>query len=719
MRAINCCWFAFKWAAALAVVAGAAAAFHYYRQVDVEVRRRLEARLAQHYPGLRPSIRSAQLVEGKGIRIYGLSIVEPGAEGPRAELLHVEEAFFECSTDWKDLLGGDPLVRRVTFRRPTLRMTRRPDGTWSAGKLLPPPHFGDHPPQCDVENGTVEIFEPLKTPASTFVLRDVSFVMAPEPAAEAGSTPGMRRLKGMLAGDGFRGLEFDGLVDLLTPACSIRGHVETLEISPELRDSLPDPLGSKLSALGSACNLRGQGSVQFDIRYDPAAAAPLKYDVAARLGPARLDDPRLPHGLTDIRAAIRVNDSGWAISDLTARSGQATLRIPSCQQAGFEPASPLLLAAEVRQLDLDRSLFDVLPPLLQEQWKKYWPAGVVDADARLSYDGRAWRPEQVAVRCQNVSFEHYKFPYRVEHGQGTVELTGDLLTLNLTAYSGSQPLRLTAKVANPVNAPTGVFEVEGQDIPLDERLIRALPEKPQEVVRSLHPGGAISFYQKLWREKPDERLHEHLHVEANRCSIRYDRFSYPLTNVSGTLEMLDGAWTFRNLKGNNNAASVTGAGYLTPGLQGNELQLNFAAKDVPLEKDLSDALSPNIQQVWYGMRPRGVVDLTTEIRYLVEKKEFHVDVRAEPQRDSASIEPMYFPYRLDRLQARWRITTGTSASRAPRAAITSGPGTGRSMSPQKVRAISRPTGAGVCTSTTCGPKRSTPTAIWSMPCRSG
>jgi len=80
VRAINCCWFAFKWAAALAVVAGAAAAFHYYRQVDVEIRRRFEARLAEHYPGLKPSIRSAQLVEGKGIRIYDLSIVEPGAE---------------------------------------------------------------------------------------------------------------------------------------------------------------------------------------------------------------------------------------------------------------------------------------------------------------------------------------------------------------------------------------------------------------------------------------------------------------------------------------------------------------------------------------------------------------------------------------------------------------------------------------------------------------
>ena len=61
---------------------------------------------AQHYPGLKVSIRSAQLVEGKGIRIHDLSIVEPGAEGPRAELLHIEEALLECPTDWKELIQG-------------------------------------------------------------------------------------------------------------------------------------------------------------------------------------------------------------------------------------------------------------------------------------------------------------------------------------------------------------------------------------------------------------------------------------------------------------------------------------------------------------------------------------------------------------------------------------------------------------------------------------
>ena len=45
-----------------------------------------------------------------------------------------------------------------------------------------------------------------------------------------------------------------------------------------------------------------------------------------------------------------------------------------------------------------------------------------------------------------------------------------------------------------------------------------------------------------------------------------------------------------------------------------------------------------------------MVDLTAEVRYLTEQKKFSVGVRARPQPQTASIEPVHFPYRLDRLE---------------------------------------------------------------------
>ena len=633
----------------LAVVAGAVAVFCLYRQINDEIRCRVETRLAQHYKGLKVRVRSAQLVEGKGIRVYDLSISDPNVEGPSAELLHVDESMFECATDWKELIKGDPPIQRVTILRPTLRVMRRPDGTWNCGELLPPPHFVNCVPDVSWENGVIEVFDPQKSPASKLVLRDVNLTITPAPAETPGAKPVVRRLRGTLAGDGLRRVEFEGWFDVQSLACSICGKADGVEVSPELRDSIPEPLATRLATLG---DLRGQAGLEFQVDYDQAAAVQLRFDVQARLARGRIDDRRLPQALSDIRATVRLNNGGYTIDDLTARSGQATLRM-SCRVSGFEPTSPLALTAEVRRLELDPALMNVLPPAMQELWRHYSPAGPIDADVRLDYDGKTWRP-QVSLTCLDVAFTHYKFPYRLDHGRGSIVLKDDSLKIDVTAYSGRQPVHLTAAVAAPFSsAPTGWFEARGSDLQIDEALIAALPEKPQEVARSFDPRGTVGLYVRMWRGRPEEPMHQHLLLDVNGGSVCFNGFPYLLTNVRGTLEMLDQNWVFRNLAGAHNTARVTCEGHLMPGLQGRELVLNFTGRDVPLEEELRNALSlrnPHIQQVWLDMRPRGVVDLTAEVRCLVEEKKFSVGVRVRPQRETASIEPVHFLYRLDRIQ---------------------------------------------------------------------
>ena len=129
--------------------------------MDEEIRHRIEARIAQQHPGRRVCVRSAQRIEGRGIQIRDLSITEPGAAG--AELLRVEEVLVECSTEWQQLLTESAAPRRVTLRRPWLRLVRRQDGEWNAAELFRSCHAAAAPP-CVVENGTVEIWDPARRP---------------------------------------------------------------------------------------------------------------------------------------------------------------------------------------------------------------------------------------------------------------------------------------------------------------------------------------------------------------------------------------------------------------------------------------------------------------------------------------------------------------------------------------------------------------------------
>ncbi len=640
----------------LTAAVGAAATALLYHGVDREIRRRLENKLGEHYRALKVRVGSAELVEGEGIRVRNVSIVEPGADGPCPELLAIDEAMLECPTQWKQLLQGDVSVRRVKIRRSTLRVTRRPDGSWSVGKLLPPPQFGDVPPEVVVEDGAIEIFDPLKTPAGAMRFRDMNLRLVPIAATTPGTAPGIRQVQGALAADGVRRIEMDGWLDVRAGAFSLQGQAEGIELSPELRASLPGPLADKLRPLP---DVRGQANLRFQLAYDPSAATPWKYNAAGRVVRGRIDDAHLPHALTDLRADVRVADGGYAIENLTARSGQAAVRL-TLQGSGLTRNSPLRLSAEIRQADLDRALLGILPPWAQEQWYNYLPAGQVDADVKLAFDGETWQPE-LSVRCLDVSFTYRKFPYRLEHGKGALDLKDDRLTLSLTAYSGTQPVRLDAEVANPFSGPTGWLEAKGDALAIDEPLMAALSKKPQDAIRSLNPRGTLNFFLRLWRDQPGQPLRQHLRMVPNRCSVCFSKFPYTLSDIRGLVEMVDGVWQFNNLEAVNDRARITCDGRLGPGPEGHELTLHLAGRDVTLGEELRDALNPNMQQVWRDLQPRGTVDLNADIRYFAAKNQFSVGVEARPQPQNTSIEPVRIPYRLDRIQGKLTYRDGRVA----------------------------------------------------------
>jgi len=47
-------------------------------------------------------------------------------------------------------------------------------------------------------------------------------------------------------------------------------------------------------------------ALAFQVRYDPGNPKPLEFDITGRLVRGRIDDPRLPHPLTEVRAQIHV-----------------------------------------------------------------------------------------------------------------------------------------------------------------------------------------------------------------------------------------------------------------------------------------------------------------------------------------------------------------------------------------------------------------------------
>jgi len=642
------------------VIGAAVVAVHFYRHLEQEVRREIQARIAGHYTDLRVTVRGADIVEGEGIRVRGLSIIEPGAEGPHAELLHVDEMMLVCDTDLQQLLSGELVVERVYTQRPVLRVTRRPDGTYSAAKLLPLPRLSSHAPEVRIEGGTIEVFDPLRNPTSTLTLRDVNLAMRPAAAAATPPREGRgdtgpedvhrqgdaRHVEGTLSGDHFQQMAIEGVVNPHAASWNLGGVIEGLIVSPALFDALPSPISRRLERMGQ---VRGQATLNFQLGYEPTTDPEPRFALSGELRHGRVDDVRLPHALTDLHAAFRLSNDGFAIDRLRGRWGEATVEM-SCRHRGFDANGEMVLDAQLRQLELSRDLLDILPESLQHHWYTYRPSGRIDADVNLRFDGRRWLP-RVAVRCLDVSFSHAKFPYRLDHGSGTVDLDDRRLRVSLTAYSGNDPLRLLAEVKDPLGEPYGWFQVQGDRIALDEKLLAALPDRSGEVVRALAPRGSIAAEYRLWREAPDAPPRKQLFIDVQGCSVRYEKFPYPIAGINGRIEMRDGHWTLRNLEGYNDTGRVVCQGQLRPiPGGGGELTLALQAWNVPLDEELRDALKPGQQRLWNEVRPRGLVDLTAEVHFLTPENQLSISTHIWPQPETASIEPIRFPYRLEKLR---------------------------------------------------------------------
>ena len=123
-QVINFCWFCIKWGLLLGAIGAAVVAFYFHDRVEEEIRCRVVEQIAKHYRGLKVTARSAALVE-EGIEIRGLSILDPGAEGPRAELAYYDEICLSCSTDLQELMRGELNIKHITIRRPRLRAIHR------------------------------------------------------------------------------------------------------------------------------------------------------------------------------------------------------------------------------------------------------------------------------------------------------------------------------------------------------------------------------------------------------------------------------------------------------------------------------------------------------------------------------------------------------------------------------------------------------------------
>ncbi len=619
-------------------------------RIHEEVRRTVERHLAEKFPHLDVSVDAARIAEGEGIRVTGVSLRLKDVSGPGGEIAYVDELNLICDVRWTQLLQGPPQLQHFVLHRPRIRVVRLRDGSWNFEQLL---RIQSHCSADDlthgrIENATVQVVDMLKSPPSAYTLRDLNLTVRrrddPQPRGiknQASASP-IVELQGHTLGDHLRRATVQGAVDLDRDSWTLSLQVDDLDISPELHAALPAAVCQQLGQL----TLRARSHVAFSLAYDPARENPWKFQSSIAIADGRIDDPRLPYPLSELKAELQISDTGLVVSQLSARYRQTTLQGRG-SRAGWDAQAPCELELSGRHVLLDPKLAKTFPDLAPV-WNAFLPSGEFDIDARLSFDGAAWHP-WIKITSLGCSFAYDDYPYRLERATGAIEIAGLDWSFNLTAYSKANPIALRGSLHDFGDAAVGWIEISGPQVRIEQEMIDALPEEPRELVAALQPAGQMSVYARYWRETPESKLRQHLRLGLQRMSFCHLSFPYRVENVQGVVEITDDRCDVRNLVGSNDTGVVSAHGELIRTPRGREFTLHLQGDQIPLDEELRDALPRSAQRVWHELRPQGAAHARATLYLPPGDDQVQCRVRLEPAGETVSMEPQCFPLRLEKL----------------------------------------------------------------------
>lgn len=661
----------------IVLVASLGVGAYLYTRMDDEIRQHVEYLLAENFPQLNVSVGGARLVHDRGIAIYDLSISETSASRRQNNLLVVDELMVVCDVQLSKLVKGDLKIRRVVVKHPQLWITRSADSSWNLRSLWPLPPCGNSRPLIDIQDALIVIADQSHPTTQPLVFRDVNMTIVPErspqspnhaqstgsgagdlPVAErAGSDHGMAfSIDGTLSGKHLKLVEIHAKVDTNSRQFSASGNIQQWELSRELQPWLA-LLAEAVAGQSEARTiplLQGIVDGRFEVTHRTGEGGVPRFLANVRLSQGWLSDARIPRPLTDLSCTLQSNNTGLQIERLRARCGPASVSA-ALKRVGWSANAPLALALHVEHLPLDESLRAVLPPMLQAQWQKFLPAGQLDANVQATFDGKQWLP-RATLTGRQLSFESDKFRYRLVDGSGTMKFTPRQaekparLDINMTGYGGGQPIEIVGQVFDPKPGAAAWIELSGRDLAIEQSMIDALPEKPQRVIASMHPTGKFHFRWRLDRPQPGmPKPQTTLRLELANCRVQYDHFPYPLREIQGLVLAENDRWTFRDLVSGGTRV-VRCQGNLQPTATGTELNLQFSGEQIQLDEDLRLAVPESVKRAWAELRPRGRVDFVSDVRYQSGYSKPNISVTIRPRRETASIEPKFFPYLIEGLE---------------------------------------------------------------------
>tara|TARA_R110002049_G_scaffold305056_1_gene500982 strand:- start:16948 stop:20181 length:3234 start_codon:yes stop_codon:yes gene_type:complete len=647
-------------------------------------RRHLLKQLQQHYRDYHVTIRRGHYQTDLGLVFDDIRIADPSrsssGQSPASALVRIDRLVVVAEFDRDKLVQQqNPFVsKRIIVEGLQADTTVDSSGELSIAKLWPLPKFGPAAPRVELHRTELKL-RGGRHPHHPLALQLDKMLLTTDPVT------GTRRIAATGNAPFISSLNLQA--EMNGSAVSIQGQSRGFHISQELIDRLPSGYTKALTEVRSL-----DAFVDTAFALTHSSQGELDYSVRASINDAQFDHVALPKPITQIRGLVTCDKSGLRIQESQGRFGDAIVRANgTINPQSWPHGSQIQLSAD--GLLLDGHLARRLSPAMRAAWDKLQPYGHIDVDrATVAYvDGRWNASGVVQAKGVNVLFE--KMPYPAEQLVGQVDIADGIATCyEMNGRVGGRRMKCAFRMPimpGVTNEKLFRIRMDGP-VAIDNTLVDALSprgeteSKLESFVRSLHPQGAAHLVDAMFHTDVDGRQSRSIDLRIVNGHLRYDKFAYPLYNVTGQVKVQDDLVTLTDFDANNSSAGQVACQgwYRMPAksepltldaISGTDatalaikqqpaMKLTFNAKQIAMDGSLRSSLPETSRHAWDAVSPGGVLDqLDVVVTQAEHTDRITTDITAIQHGGQTvtnrvlSLQPPALPYRLDVLHGSVRF----------------------------------------------------------------
>lgn len=555
------------------------------------------------------------------------------------EIAHIAEIVLVPDHD--ALLTGSLELRHLAVSGAEIKVRQSADGRWDVAALLPRqrrPIKG--PLKIEIRNSTIQLGSE-KWPDVAMLVSDVTAL-------------------GTIAATGVASAEIKfthnwlgrltASATALLPTGDLEGHLETaepLELSA-LRAALPPSLGLYFTDCTTL-----DGRLAAAVRFRRQAGEPPIGDMLVSLDRGAVDHPFLPYPVRDLTMRAKLDLSGMEIDTFEGNVGPA--RVAGNLMLSDWSGDNFVAHARANDVPFAEPIYRLLPLKEQQTWDKFLPEGAFDGAVAVQRDaGRfIWT---AAVEVHDNACTFYKFPYRVTHVAGRLDVHADQRVVwSGTGHAGGQVIELSGRMSGISPTSHLVVDGKGVGVTIDQQLIDAVPSEAAAVIRKFDGTVTGDFTAHIERAEGNTEAETRLEIDVHAPRLRNQFFNYPLEDVSGHLTIQPFKTIYRGFTGRWGEAVVELEGQAIATTDGPHVETFVRAKRVALDQTLRAALDPAWRGTIDALKPEGYVDVTADV---VDPANAPIDVRLKIDPSRATIAADAFPYRLETTRGIVEVANG-------------------------------------------------------------